>query len=130
MAKVKPTRDMELGRHARKAIRAIEDRGHTVLAEENTDGQVCLIGAVRKVVAPMGSVKAAGVVNEFNTRFGQWMKENYPMDADAEYLVSLFNEFSGNFAAPPATMWNDRVLLHGEEACAWLGKFADAMDPQ
>lgn len=132
MGKVKQTRDMELGRHARKAIRAIEDRGHTVRTEENTQGQVCLIGAVRKVVAPMGAVKAAGVVNDFNTRFGQWMKDNYPMDADAEYLVSLFNEFSGNFGytTPPATSWNDRVLLHGEEACAWLGKFADAMDPQ
>ena len=132
MGKVKPTRDMELGRHARKAVQAIRDRGHTIRTEENNKGQVCLIGAVRKVVAPMGSMKAAGVVNDFNIRFGEWMKENYPMDADAEYLVSLFNEFSNGFgyAAPPATTWNDRILLHSEEACAWLGKFADAMDPQ
>jgi hypothetical protein len=132
MGKVKPTRDMELGRHARKAIRAIEDRGHTVRTEETDKGQVCLIGAVRKVVAPMGSVKAAGVVNDFNIRFGEWMKDNYPADADVAYLVEQFTgPVTGfSYSAPPATTWNDRVLLHGEEACAWLGKFADAMDPQ
>lgn len=130
MGKVKPTRDMELGRHARKAIRAIEDRGHTVRTEENDKGQVCLIGAVRKVVAPMGSVKAAGVVNDFNIRFGQWMKENYPRNTDNDVwaLIKQFEDLGPGTL--PATMWNDRVLLHGEEACAWLGKFADAMDPQ
>jgi hypothetical protein len=103
-----------------------------VRTEENDKGQVCLIGAVRKVVAPMGSVKAAGVVNDFNIRFGEWMKDNYPADADVAYLVEQFTgPVTGfSYSAPPATTWTDRVLLHGEEACAWLGKFADAMDPQ
>lgn len=128
MGKIKPTRDMELGRHARKAIRAIEDRGHTVRTEENDKGQVCLIGAVRKVVAPMGRVKAAGMVNDFNARFGEWMKDNYPMDTKVEDLVTQF--ISCGVGTPPATTWNDRVLLNGPEACAWLNKFADAMDPQ
>ena len=128
MGKVKPTRDMELGRHARKAIRAIQDRGHTVRTEENDKGQVCLIGAVRKVVAPMGRVKAAGVVNDFNTRFGEWMMENYPESSDMTGLMADFAAFG--LGKPMATLWNDQVLLHGEEACAWLGKFADAMDPQ
>lgn len=127
MGKVKPTRDMELGRHARKAIRAIEDRGHTVRTEENDKGQVCLIGAVRKVVAPMGSVKAAGVVKDFNIRFGQWMKENYSETDDEVWALIGQLEASGPL---PATVWNDRVLLNGPEACAWLNKFADAMDPQ
>lgn len=132
MGKVKPTRDMELGRHARKAIRAIQDRGHTIRTEENDKGQVCLIGAMRKVVAPMGRVKAAGVVNDFNIRFGQWMVENYSPSPETEHLVEQFTGVASGFSysAPPATIWNDRVLLHGEEACAWLGKFADAMDPQ
>ena len=127
MGKVKPTRDMELGRHARKAIRAIEDRGHTVRTEENDKGQVCLIGAVRKVVAPMGPVKAAGVVNDFDIRFGEWMKENYPETDDEVWALIGQLEASGTL---PATVWNDRVLLNGPEACAWLNKFADAMDPQ
>lgn len=132
MAKVKPTRDMELGRHARKAIRAIEDRGHTIRAEENDKGQVCLIGAVRKVVAPMGRVKAAGLVHEFNIRFGHWMAQHHP---ESQSVTQLMKEFTvladiGGDPIPPATMWNDRILLNGEEACAWLGKFADDVDPQ
>jgi hypothetical protein len=127
MGKVKPTRDMELGRHARKAIQAIRDRGHTVRNEENDKGNVCLIGAVRKVVAPMGAFKAGQLVHEFNMRFGEWMTENHPASPEVRALVREFTSFP---APVPATIWNDRILLHGEEACAWLGKFADAMDPQ
>jgi len=127
MGKVKPTRDMELGRHARKAIQAIWDRGHTVRTEENDKGNVCLVGAVRKVVAPMGRVKAAELVHEFNMRFGEWMTENQPVSPEVQALVCEFTSVS---VPIPATIWNDRILLHGEEACAWLGKFADAMDPQ
>lgn len=132
MGKVKPTRDMELGRHARKAIAAIRDRGHTVRHMENDQGNVCLIGAMHKVVAPMGKVKAAGLVHEFNVRFGHWMAQHHP---ESQGVVQLMRDFSvlgdvGGDPIPPATMWNDRILLNGEEACAWLGKFADDLDPQ
>lgn len=133
MGKVKPTRDMELGRHARKAILAIRDRGHTIRTEENDKGQVCLIGAMYKVVAPMGRVKASALVRRFNVRFGHWMAVNYPASADVEAFMrefSILGGIGGDLAPPVATMWNDRVLLNSEEACAWLGKFADAMDPQ
>jgi hypothetical protein len=127
MAKVRPTRDMELGRHARKAIQAIRDRGHTIRTEENDKGNVCLIGAVRKVVAPMGNAKAGQLVNDFNARFGEWMTQNHPTLPEVQALICQFTSVSVSI---PATTWNDRILLHEEEACAWLGKFADAMDPQ
>lgn len=127
MGKVKPTRDMQLGRHARKAVQAIRDRGHTVRTEEDDKGQVCLIGAVRKVAAPMGSLASARLVHEFNMRFGEWMNDRYPASPEAEKVRSEFATV--NFRIP-ATIWNDRVLLHGDEACAWLDKFADDVDPQ
>lgn len=119
---------MRLGRYARKAVQVIEDRGHTTGTMENSEGQVCLVGAMRKAVAPMGRVKATEVVNNFNVRFGEWMKDNYPMDAHIKNPLPPFIEHAA--VVTSATLWNDHVLLTGPEACAWLGKFADAMDPQ
>ena len=128
MGKIKPTKDMELGRHARKAVRAIQDRGHTVRTAEDEAGRVCLIGAVLKVTAPMGTVRSNKLMHEFNERFGQWITQQYPATQESTQLVREFA--AGGFGDPPATVWNDRILLHQEEACAWLGKFADAMDPR
>lgn len=129
MGKVKPTLDMELGRHARKAVQVIRDRGHTVRMLENDEGNVCLLGAMYKAMAPMGKAKVPKLVETFNKRFGQWMVDNYPLaSVEVLHLVEQFERCG--YGAPVAATWNDRVLLHGEEACAWLDKFADAVDPQ
>lgn len=128
MGKVKPTRDMELGRHARKAAAVIRDRGHTTGTLENGQGQVCLVGGMRKAVKPMGR-RGTALSMEFNNRFGAWMKENYPQPVGCLDTLHMFLDPTLGHK-PPATMWNDHVLKTQEETLAWLDKFADAMDPQ
>jgi hypothetical protein len=128
MAKVKPTLDMDLGRHARKAVQVIRDRGHTIRQLENKDGNVCLLGAMRRATAPMGPTQVSYLQHEFNMRFGRWMEQRYPVEgnAHARHIIRECEGIDGTMA----TLWNDRVLLTADEACAWLEKFADEMDPQ
>jgi hypothetical protein len=121
VSKVKPTLDMDLGRHARKAAEIMRERGHTVGVAQNAAGQVCLMGAFRLAVSPMGWMNRAHLLDEFNARFGDWMAQHHPQAAN--FVVDW--ESNG-----VATMWNDCVLVTQEETLAWLDKYADATDPQ
>jgi len=119
--KIKETLDMRLGRHARKAAAIMRERGHTVGTAENALGQVCLVGAFRRAVAPMGGANVAPLSYQFNVRFGKWMAQHHPQAA------KVAMDWEGFVVA---TTWNDHVLKTEEETLAWLDKFADAMDPQ
>ena len=121
MGKIKPTLDMDLGRHARKAAAIIRERGWARGALQNAAGQVCLVGAMYKALSPVPGVQRNHLAEQFAVRFGLWMHGNYPQaPASTE-----------NWIGPGlAQTWNDCVLTSKEETLAWLNKYADAMDPQ
>ena len=124
MGKVKPTLNMDLGRHARKAAAIMQERGHATGALETHDGRVCLLGAMYRATSPIENRQRHHLVEEFSSRFGEWMREHHPASADTVHLSNAY----GNSGTAPA--WNDLVLKTEEETLAWLNKFADAMDPQ
>ena len=120
MGKIKPTLDMDLGRHARKAAMIMEERGWTRFKLENAAGNVCLMGAMHKALSPVSSVQRSHLAQEFAVRFGQWMRQHYPQTPGCV----------GFLAVVRAQGWNDHVFTDKEETLAWLNKYADAMDPQ
>lgn len=121
MGKVKPTLDMDLGRHARRAAAIMNERGHATGVLESPDGRVCLLGAMYKALSPVEKRQRWHLAEQFSIRFGQWMKEHHPCPPDLDAVWGDDNI---------APIWNDRVLKTKEETLAWLTKFADAMDPQ
>jgi hypothetical protein len=121
MAKVKPTLDMDLGRHARKATVIMRERGWVTGTLENRQGQVCLVGAMYKALSPVPKVQRNHLANEFAVRFGQWMMAHHQRGP----------EFRANWGGLGlAQTWNDCVFTSEDETVAWLNKYADAMDPQ
>lgn len=121
MGKVKPTLDMDLGRHARKAAAIMQERGWARGSLENASGQVCLVGAMYRAISPLPYRQRDYLASEFATRFGLWMQQHYPNAPD----------ITESWIVPGAAQtWNDHVLDSGEETVAWLEKYADAMDPQ
>ena len=121
MGKIKPTLDMDLGRHARKAATIMEERGWTRHKLESTEGNVCLLGAMYRALRPVPKMQRSHLVGEFAVRFGRWMHEHHPQASE------LSQYWSGPGAAQT---WNDLVFSSKEETLAWLDKYADAMDPQ
>jgi len=116
----KPTLDNIIGHHARKAAQIMEERGWTRgMEERSATGEVCLTGAFRRAVKPMGAV-GGDLVDRFNRRFGAWMQLHYPAPP-AQTLAHC---------PLAATSWNDNVFQSKEETLAWLDKFADDLDPQ
>lgn len=118
----KQTVDMLVGRHARKTVAVIRDRGHTTGTLESHEGKVCLLGGFQKAIAPMAQAARDRLNKQFDERFCKWMIENHPSGE------RLKDARCSPFGAGPN--WNDNVLKTQEETLAWLEKFADAMDPQ
>lgn len=117
MAKIKPTVKMRVGRAARKAAEIMDERGWVRgKAEDPLTGQVCLLGAFDRATRPLSGPQRNVMTANFGRLFSDWMTDNYP-------------DPRGGMTSWPSG-WNDTVLESKEETVAWLGKFADAMDPQ
>jgi hypothetical protein len=112
--------DREIGRHARKAAQVMNDRGKATGAFVDSDGQVCAMGAFDIATRPMGKTnfRRGLLIQMFNMRFAEWMREHYPLDEKAPLIGGW------------TPTWNDSILESKEETVAWMHKFADDLDPQ